>query len=179
MTWNPAEEEETTNGNLIDKGSYLCLVSDASVHQGATINHRGIKVTLQIVNPRPGIETKFDGRKVYLYFTWDNPNATAVQIGKKKLADLLFAVDVIRAFNTPDDVCNVILDKEVLCNVFPRKRTDTGETNNDVSMFFRPDGTHRGSKQSFKLDPWGGVSDEAVSARGHASVSAGEDDVPF
>ncbi len=178
MTWNPDQEESTESLNIVDKGAYLCFVSGAEVSM-KDINTRGVKVTLQILNPNATTITKYDGRKVFLYYTWDNKNAMAVKLGRQGLADLLFALEVSnKTFNTPDDVCDAIINGEVLCNVVQRKRTDTGELQNNVQMYFRKDGVHRGPKQTFKLYDWGGVEEGLGSGGAHGAESS-DSDVPF
>jgi len=183
MTWIPGQEDETEGYGLIEKGGYLCLIADAQSAM-KDINTRGVKVTLQILNPNSSIETKYENRKVFLYYTWDNKNPVAVKIGRQKIADLLFAIgtDVNKPFNTPEAVCQEILDKEVLCNIVQRKRTDTGEMQNDVQMYFRNDGSYRGKKQSFRLEKWGGVDGDVGVSGGRVaggSNPAFSDDVPF
>jgi hypothetical protein len=182
MTWIPEQEEETESFGLVEKGGYLCLISDAQVAM-KDINTRGVKVTLQILNPNSTVETKYENRKLFLYYSWDNRNDMAVKLGRQKLADLLFAIetDSKKPFNTPDDVCDELVNKEVLCNVTTRKRSDTGEMQNDVQMYFRKDGVHRGTKQNFKLLTWGGVESGLGSGRanGPAILAESEDGVPF
>ncbi len=181
MTWNPEQEEATESMSLVEKGAYLCLVSDAEVAM-KDINTRGVKLTLQILHPNATTMTKYDGRKVFLYYTWDNKNAMAVKLGRQGLADLLFALDVKgKQFNTPDDVCDAVINGEVIANVIQRKRTDTGDIQNNVQMFFRKDGTHRGAKQTFRVLDWGGVESGLGSGRsnGGASATADDGDVPF
>jgi hypothetical protein len=158
MTWNPNEEEESVSDFIVEKGAYLCVVTSAESHM-KDINTRGIKLTLQVCHPNASLLTKFENRRIFLYYTWDNKNSVAVKLGRQKLADLLYAVNEMKACQTPDDVCDLVINKEVIANVVVTKRTDTGDNRNEVKMYFRKDGTHRGAKQTQLIDKWGGIPD--------------------
>ena len=157
MSWNPDEEEQTSLNTIIEKGAYRCIVAEAkqSMKDPETV---GVQVVLQVCEHQPQAGNKYDGRKIFLYMTWANRNAIAVDIGRRKLADLLFACGISgKQYNSASQVAEDVVDKEIIANVTVGKRTDTGEEKNDVSMFFNKQGLHRGKEQKIKLYPWGGL----------------------
>jgi hypothetical protein len=186
--WNPDAEEASTGGNIIPKGAYRCFVSEAKQHM-KNIDSVGIQVVLQIVEHSPQAGNRYNGRKVFLYFTWSNPSEMAVMLGRRKLSDLLFATGKSgKMYNSASEVAEDLSGSEIIANVTVTKRTDTGEDKNDVAMFFTPKGVHRGPKQSIKMYEWGGIENGTEKparpgkpATGAAAYTpaAADEDVPF
>lgn len=177
MAWNPNEESESVGFEPLPKGAYRVLVAESSQHMKDK-DTVGLKVTLQVVPHKAGESNAYENRKVWLYFTWDNRSAEAVAIGRRKIADLLFACGIeSKAYNSASEIASDITDKECIANISIRKRTDTGENKNDVDMFFNLKGAHRGAKQTQKVGEWQGTDGKAKPAA--FKVPDIDEDVPF
>ncbi len=182
MSWNPDEEEASTGSMVLPKGAYRCLVVEAK-QNFKNVNSVGVQVVLQVIEHEPQAGNKYDGRKVFLYFTWDNLNEMAKKIGRRQLADLLFAAGKNgRPYNSATEISEALQDTEVIANLKIVKRSDTGEDKNEAAMFFNLKGQHRGDKQTVKMFPWGGIEEGLGSGRGNGQTSAAtseDGDVPF
>lgn len=124
--FNASEVEPTSNFEPLPAGKYLAAISDSEMK--ATKNGSGnyLQLTFTI------IEGPYKNRVLWSRLNLNNPNATAVKIAQSELSAICRATGVM----TPRDsveLHNIPLVITVKC----RKRTDTGDVDNEIRGYER------------------------------------------
>lgn len=175
---------ESTGGyTLLPQGGYRVVVSKCEFKHKQGDVHTNYFSTCFDVLPYDGVsDYNLMGRKLFKNFTWENSNATAVEIGRGQLADLIFAVNG-KGFEFPNQLAEIILDKELFVSVTHKKRKDTGEMETDIAGFWSVSGKQR--KKDSKPLPTPPTAQAVANAPAQAPKKAGykapdiDEDVPF
>jgi hypothetical protein len=123
---------------LLPKGGYRVLVSkcelkykDGSIHSGSSY----FSIAFDIIPYAGAGEYELAGRKAFVNITWENKNAEAVDIGRGKLADLMFAVG-IPTFTSTSSFCNMIVNRECYIEIGHKLRKDNGQMETVINGFW-------------------------------------------
>lgn len=111
------------------------------------------------------------------FITFEHTNPTAVEIGKAKLGDLLFCLQ-IGSFASVDELKQKVIGKELAVEV--GQEIDGDKTYNRVEGYWSLGGKHRNVKRCLSEVKFGPNGKKPKVKRGSTSfVSQSEEDVPF
>ena len=138
-----AESKDGGGYTLLPKGGYRVVVTRCEFkHKQGDVNTNWFSLCFDIL-PYDGIsDYALMGRKLFKNFTWENASSIATEIGRSQLADLIFAVNG-KGFEFPDQLPEILLDKEIFVSVTHKKRKDNGELETDVNGFWSVSGRQR------------------------------------
>jgi len=128
---------------LLPEGGYRVVIAtaDFKYKQGNTSSN-WFSLSFDVLPYSGAGEYDLAGRKLFINLTWENANTTAVEIGRGKLADLMFAVSA-KSFNYPSELIPQLLNKELYVQVGHKPRKDTGAMETDIKGFWSVGGRQR------------------------------------
>ena len=150
-TVEPADELEP-----IPTGKYVAVITDSEMKPTKAGTGSYLQLTFQI------IEGEHANRLLWVRLNLDNPNATAVEIARRELSAICRAVGVL----TPNDSVD-LHNLPCFIHVRVKRRSDTGELQNEVKGYSRRDA----SAQPV-------VASEASSSTATSSSDASDADAP-
>ncbi|TWT71552.1 DUF669 domain-containing protein [Crateriforma conspicua] len=112
----------------IPVGKYVAVITDSEMKPTKSGAGNYLQLTFQI------IEGEHANRLLWVRLNLDNPNATAVEIARRELSAICRAVGVL----TPTDSTDL---HNLPCNIHVKvkRRSDTGELQNEVKGYSRRD----------------------------------------
>ncbi len=138
MTWNPDEEiASESKYALLPKALYRVVIEKVETKvNNVDVSKIGVNMMFTVIDYDLENPCQFSKSKIFSYFTWSHPNDIAVQMGRKKIADILFAAEKIKQYQGPSEFAEELLGQEILVNVIQQKRSDTGELKNEIAGAF-------------------------------------------
>jgi hypothetical protein len=109
-------------------GKYVAVVTDSEMKPTKNGSGNYLQLTFQI------IEGPHANRLLWVRLNLDNPNATAVEIARRELSSICRAVGVL----TPNDSTD-LHNLPCFIHVKVKRRSDTGEMQNEVKGYSRRD----------------------------------------
>jgi hypothetical protein len=124
--FNASEVEPTSNFEPLPAGKYLAVISDSEMKSTKSGSGSYLQLTFTV------IEGEHKNRVLWARLNLNNPNATAVKIARSELSAVCRATGVL----TPRDSAE-LHNIPLLITVKCKKRTDTGEIENEVRGYER------------------------------------------
>ncbi|MEZ4651965.1 MAG: DUF669 domain-containing protein [Candidatus Eisenbacteria bacterium] len=119
--FNANEVEPASEWEPVPAGQYVAVITASEMKATKAGTGRYLELTLQIV------DGAYQGRLLWSRINLENPNATAVEMGRAELSAVCRAVGVM----TPRDSAE-LHDIPMLVTVKVKKRDDTGDFTNEI-----------------------------------------------
>lgn len=120
--------EPTTDFDPLPAGKYVAVITESEFKPNNARTGSYLQFTFQI------IEGEYKGRFLWARLNLDNPNATAVKIARGELSAICRAVGVMQPKDSVD-----LHDLPLVISVKCKKRTETGEIQNEIRGYAKKD----------------------------------------
>lgn len=164
--FNVNEAPESKSFEAVEPGLYRATVMDVAYHNNKA--GTGTYFCFEFALEPSGMVKDF--------ITFEHGNQTASEIGKAKLGDLLFCVQV-GSFASVEELKTKVVGKELVVEV--GKEIDGDKTFNRVEGYWSLGGKHRNVKRCMAEVKLGPNGKKPKVRRGSTLTSQIEEDVPF
>ena len=180
--FSTASEPQTVENELLPEGGYRLYVNSLKrVFKADGSGANWFEAEFAVLPYAGTGDNPFEGRKAWHNFTFDNPNAMAVQIGRRQLADFLWACagrDVV--INDPLDIERGGIGKEIYAYIGTRVDKRDNKLRQDFKMFYGLKGGKRSDpKASLPMPPESAMGSLPSPTAMGAKMGSNYDDVPF
>jgi len=128
--FNANEVEPVDDLEPIPAGKYVAVITDSEMKPTKSGTGNYLQLTFQI------IEGEYANRLLWVRLNLDNPNGTAVEIARRELSSICRAVGVMVPTDSTD-----LHNLPCFIHVRVKRRSDTGELQNEVKGYSRRDAT--------------------------------------
>lgn len=164
----PNEPQKKGNYTPLPKGKYLACITSSETKQTKAGNGEYLSLTIEV------LEGEYKGRKLFETLLLDHPSESAVEIAKKKLSQICYAIGNL----TPKE-SEELHDKPFLVDVGIRNNKISGEPENVIWTYLSEGEARQKKTVQLKKTPLHANLPKQVDSEGDVLPSSFDDEIPF